>query len=115
MRTAYCASKHALQGFFEGLRAELFDKNVKITIVSPGRIYTNISLNAINKNGEKYGVMDDGQVKGLSSEICAHKIVNAVNRNKKELWVGGKEVVLIYIRKYFPSFFYYLAHKVKPT
>lgn len=115
MRTAYCASKHALQGFFEGLRAELYDKKVRVTIVSPGRIYTNISLNAINKEGEKYGVMDDGQAKGMPVDICARKIVNAVKHNKKEFWVGGKEVFLVYIRKYFPSIFHYLAHKVNPT
>ena len=48
LRTAYTASKHALQGFFESLRAELKDLNIDVTIVSPGRILTNISINALN-------------------------------------------------------------------
>jgi dehydrogenase/reductase SDR family member 7B len=115
MRTAYSASKHALQGFFEALRAELYDKKVKVTIVSPGRIYTNISLNAIDKKGEKYGVMDAGQAKGMPADQCARKIVRAVGQNRKELWIGGKEVILVYIRKYFPAIFHILAHKVKPV
>jgi dehydrogenase/reductase SDR family protein 7B len=115
LRTAYSASKHALQGFFEALRAELFEKNVMITIVSPGRIYTNISLNAINKNGERYGVMDKGQAKGMPADICARKIIRAVKCNRKELWIGGKEVLLVYFRIFFPILFHYLARKVKPV
>ena len=115
LRTAYSASKHALQGFFEALRAELYDKNIKITIVSPGRIVTDISLNAITKNGTKHGVMDDGQAAGMPADVCAQKIISAVSKNKKELWIGGKEVLLIYIRKFLPPLFHMLARKVKPT
>ena len=115
LRTAYCASKHALQGFFEALRAELYDKNVKITIVSPGRVYTNISLNAIDKEGKKYGVMDKGQAGGIPAEKCARKIVRAIEKNKKELWVGGSEILMIYIRLYLSPLFHILARKIKPT
>jgi len=51
LRTAYCASKHAVQGYFEALRSELYDKNVKVTIVSPGRVQTSISMNAFDLDG----------------------------------------------------------------
>ena len=115
LRTSYCASKHAIQGYFEALRAELYDKNVKITIVSPGRVYTNISVNAIDKEGKKYGVMDQGQAKGISAKKCARKIVTAIRRNKKELWVGGSEIIMIYIRIYLSFLFHILARKIKPT
>jgi dehydrogenase/reductase SDR family member 7B len=115
LRTAYSASKHALQGFFEALRAELFDKNIKVTIISPGRILTNISVNAVTKDGKKYGIMDEGQAKGMKADVCARKIISAVDKNRKELWLGGKDVILIYIRKYLPSLFHIMARKVKPT
>jgi dehydrogenase/reductase SDR family protein 7B len=115
LRTAYSASKHALQGFFEAIRAELYDKNIKVTIVSPGRIVTNISINSITKNGSKYGIMDKGQASGMSADICAGKIISAVASNKKELLIGSKEVLLVYIRRYFPALFHLLARKVKPT
>jgi dehydrogenase/reductase SDR family protein 7B len=115
LRTAYSASKHALQGFFEALRAELYDKNVHVTIVSPGRIITNISLNAITKNGTKYGIMDDGQAGGMPADVCAKKIIVAVLKNKKEILIGNKEVMLVYIRKFCPPLFHLLARKVKPT
>lgn len=114
LRTAYCASKHAVQGYFEALRAELFDKNVKVTIVSPGRVYTNISVNAIDGSGKAHGVMDPGQAKGITAQKCARKIMKAISRNKKELWVGGSEILMIYIRKYLPPLFHYLARKIKP-
>ena len=115
LRTAYSASKHALQGFFESLRAELFDKKIKVTIVSPGRIVTNISLNAINKEGKKYGKMDEGQANGMPAEECAKRIVRAVEKNRKELLVGGKEVIMVYIRKWLPRLFHAMARTVKPT
>jgi dehydrogenase/reductase SDR family protein 7B len=115
LRTAYSASKHALQGYFEALRAELYDKNIKITIVSPGRIVTDISLNSITKNGTKYGIMDEGQAGGMPADICARKIISAVSSNRKELLVGSKETLLVYIRKYCPPLFHLLARKVKPT
>jgi dehydrogenase/reductase SDR family protein 7B len=114
LRTAYCASKHAVQGYFEALRAELYDKNVKITIVSPGRVQTSISLNAIDKDGKKHGVLDKGQENGIPVNRCAKRIVKAIIREKKELWVGGSEILMIYIRLYIPALFHILARKIKP-
>jgi dehydrogenase/reductase SDR family member 7B len=115
LRSAYSASKHALQGFFESLRAELVEKNVRVTIVSPGRIVTSISYNAVTKNGARYGVMDEGQAKGMPADVCAGKIIKAIKRNKKDVLIGGKEIWMVYIRKFLPSLYYKLAQKVKPT
>jgi short-subunit dehydrogenase len=114
LRTAYSASKHAIQGYFESLRAELYDKNVYITIVSPGRVQTSISFNAIGKDGKKHGVLDKGQEKGIEVDKCARKIAKAIKRNKKELWVGRSEILMIYIRLYLPGLFHILARKIKP-
>lgn len=115
LRTAYSASKHALQGFFDSLRAELTPDNVKVTMVSPGRITTNISVNAIDKDGAKHGVMDPGQASGMPSDVCARKIISAVKRDKKEIFVGGKELLMVKIRKFLPGLYYKMASKVKPT
>jgi dehydrogenase/reductase SDR family protein 7B len=46
-RSAYAASKHALHGFFDSLRAETYEDNLKVTILCPGYIQTNISINAL--------------------------------------------------------------------
>ena len=56
-RQAYAASKHALQAFCDALRAEMAEHNVKVTVVSPGYIQTNLSVNALTGSGEKYGGM----------------------------------------------------------
>lgn len=115
LRSAYSASKHALHGFFETLRCELSNKNIKVTIVCPGRILTNISVNAITKDGTLYNKMDDGQAKGLEANIFAKRILRAIRRNRKEIITGGKEVVMIYIRRFLPWLYYILASRVKPT
>lgn len=115
LRSAYSASKHALHGFFETLRAELKKENIKVTIICPGRVQTNISVNAITKDGKPYGIMDKGQSKGISPEKCARKIVRAIKKNRKEVYVGGTELLMVSIKKYLPGFFYLLSSKVKPT
>jgi short-subunit dehydrogenase len=115
LRTAYSASKHALQGYFESLRAELNSDNINITIVSPGRINTNISFNAINHEGKIHGIMDPGQAKGISAEKCAKKIILAVKKNKKDILVARGESLMVYIRKFLPSIYYKMATRVSPT
>ncbi len=113
-RSSYSASKQALHGFFESLRAENSKNNLKVSIVIPGRIKTNISVNAINKNGDTHGKMDEGQDTGMSVEMAAKKIVRQLGRQKKEIYVGGNEMIMVYIRRFFPRLFYYMASRVKP-
>ncbi len=113
MRTAYTASKHAVQGYFEALRAELVNDNIKVTIVSPGRIKTNISLNALTKNGQSYDKMDNGQANGMDANSCATRIIKAIKKERKEVLVGQKELLMVYIRRFLPALFYKLVTKIK--
>ena len=113
-RSAYSASKHALHGFFEALRMELFNDNIKVLIVCPGKIKTDISINAITGNGGTHNKMDDSQAKGLSAEECARQILNGVRNNKDELFIGGKELKAIWVKRFFPSLFTKLIRKQKP-
>lgn len=115
LRSAYSASKHALHGFFDTLRFEMHEYNVKVTIVCPGRIQTNISYHALEGNGKPHGKMDPGQENGISSESCAEKIIQAVAHNKIEIYIGGKEVLMVYIKRFFPTFFNWLVLKIKPV
>jgi dehydrogenase/reductase SDR family member 7B len=79
------------------------------------RIATSISLNAVTKNGSRHGIMDEGQAKGMPADICARKIIKAVSKNKKEIWIGKGEVLMIYIHKFIPPLFHMMARKIKPT
>ncbi len=112
MRTAYSASKHAVQGYFESLRAELSGHNIHVTIVSPGRIKTNISLNALTGNGTSYNKMDSGQQQGMPAKVCASRIVRAIKKERKELLVGRKEILMVYIRRFIPGLYHKIVAKL---
>jgi short-subunit dehydrogenase len=115
MRSGYNAAKHALQGFYDSLRAEGFEDNIKVTTVCPGYIRTNISLNALNNSGAKFGKMDANQANGIPAEECAARILKAVKRDKKEIYIGQfKEVAAIYMKRFFPSFLFDQVRKNKP-
>lgn len=115
LRTGYAATKHALHGYFESLRAELHDDNIAVCIICPGRIKTNISINALTKDGSSHSKMDEGTEAGLSADDCAHKIVSAIRKGKKESYIGGKEILMIYIRRFLPRLFYKMILKIEAT
>jgi short-subunit dehydrogenase len=112
LRTAYSASKHAIQGYFESLRAELKPDNINVTIVSPGRVKTNISLNAVTGDGKPYNKMDDGQAGGMLPEACASKIVKAIKKERKDILVGNKELIMVYIRRFVPALYHRMVTKM---
>ena len=113
-RSSYSASKQALHGFFESLRAENTNNNISVSIIIPGRIKTNISVNAIDKDGKAHEKMDEGQEKGKSADETAKKIIRKLKMQKKEIMVGGKELIMVYIRRFLPALFYFLSSRVKP-
>jgi dehydrogenase/reductase SDR family protein 7B len=115
LRSAYGASKHALHGFYESVWTELWDKNIKTTLVCPGRVKTNISINALGKDGKAHGKMDAGQASGISPDECAKQILRAVRMNKREVLVGGKELIMARLKQYCPRIFYKLVVKIKPS
>ena len=114
LRSAYSAAKHAMHGFYESLWAELNTQGIRVTVVCPGRILTNISLSALTKDGAPHGEMDHGQANGISAETCAKKIIKAVEKNKKEVYIGKKDLLMIYFKRYIPWLYYRLVSKVKP-
>jgi len=114
-RSIYCASKHALHGFFETLRLEHFRDNIKVTMVCPGRVKTNISLHALTAKGGEHGQMDKGQENGVSVEYCAKKIDTAVKKNKKQVIIGKKEVIMPYLKRFAPWLFYMIAYRIDPN
>jgi len=111
MRSAYAASKHALHGYFESLRAESWRDNILVTIVCPGYIKTNISLNAVDERGSKYGKMDENQAHGMSAAECARRIANAVLKGKREVLIGGKETLGVYMKRFFPGLLWTVVKK----
>ena len=111
LRSAYAAAKHALHGFFDSIRQEVIDYGVNITIVCPGYIRTQISVNAITPTGEKVNKMSRNQQKGVDPLVMASKMVNAVHHKKNELIYGGIEVLGIYLARFSPGLLNRYLHK----
>lgn len=115
LRSAYSASKHALHGFFDSLRAEVQDKGIQVTIVCPGFIQTNISVNALTADGTCHGIMDEAQAGGMPAGECAERILQAIEKGREEVLIGGKELLGVYIKRFFPSIFSRMIAKAKVT
>lgn len=115
LRSAYSASKHALHGYFDSLRSEIYDKNIAITIICPGFIKTNVSVNALTASGKEQGTMDDAQANGMSADECANQIITAINAKKEEIYIGGKETKAIFLKRFFPNYFSKKIRKTKVT
>lgn len=112
-RSGYAASKHALHGFFDALRAENHDKGLKVTLLVPGFINTPISMNALDPSGERLNQMDDAQANGISAEDCARRIYYAMRKRKLEVYIGRKEILGIYLKRYFPKLLAKVIRKAK--
>jgi short-subunit dehydrogenase len=115
LRTAYSASKHAVQGFFESLRTEVQSKGVSVSIIIPGRVKTEISKHALEANGKEHGKMDDGQNEGISADKAAKIIGKGLLNRKREILVGGKELNMVHIRRFLPALFYKIVARIKHT
>ncbi len=114
-RSAYAASKHALHGYFDSLRAEVANQNIIITLACPGFIKTKVSLNALTGDGNPQKTMDDAINIGMPAETCAEQIYKAVSAHKEEVYIGGKEVKGVLFKRLFPLRFSQYMRTAKVT
>lgn len=110
--TTYCASKFAVTGFFESLRYELLKDKVQVLIVVPGFMKTAITLNAWTGDGSRYGQDSITQKIGMTVDVCARKISNAIKNDRRNLLVGRWEHLFPYIRMACPPLFFWLFRKM---
>jgi short-subunit dehydrogenase len=115
MRSAYAASKHALHGYFDSLRAEVHDDGIGVTIVCPGYVDTEITVHALQADGSTSGKRAQKQQEGASPADVARKLLNATERNKSEVYVGGSEIAAIYLQRFSPSLTAKLVRKIETT
>jgi short-subunit dehydrogenase len=115
-RSGYAAAKHALHGFFDSLRAEMWkeSKNIHVTIICPGWIRTNLAMHALTASGAELNDEDKRNSQGMTAESLATKIVSAIRKKKEEVYIGGlMEVTSIYLKRFVPGLFSKLVRKVK--
>ena len=106
-RSGYCGAKHALHGFFDALRMEHQKDNIKVTIVCPGFVNTNIAKNALIGDGSLQNKQDQATENGLTITQFCKRMVKAIQKEKFEVYIGKKEILGVYLKRFFPK----LLHK----
>lgn len=115
LRSSYAASKHALQGFYDSLRAELWRDNIGVTIILPGYVRTEVSKNALKGDGTRHGEMDPSTGKGMAPEVCASRALDAVAAEREEVLIGGSEMRGVYLKRFAPGLFSRFIRTAKIT
>ena len=110
-------AKHALQGFSDRFWAELWheSKNIHVTLVCPGWIHTNISVNALVGDGSKTKRWMKQRVQVWTAMVCQKKKwLRPLKHAREEVYIGGaKEVMAIRMKRFFPWFFSKIVRNAK--
>ncbi|KAJ6641461.1 Dehydrogenase/reductase SDR family protein 7-like [Pseudolycoriella hygida] len=111
-RSAYAASKHAMQAFSDSLRAEVHKDNVKVLIVSPSYINTALSLNALTSTGRAHGMTDSETASGMSPEKASEDILKAVLMQQKDVIIAPLFIRFVAkLRHLFPEIYFWAMQK----
>lgn len=114
-RSAYAASKHALHGFFDSLRAEVVDRGVSVTLVCPGYVRTELSASALRGDGTAYGeeaaARDAAEGGRAPPEEVAEAVADGIVHRRLEVLVGGSEVLGVYLKRLSPRLFAWVARR----
>lgn len=104
LRTAYCAAKHGLIGYADALRSEVAGQGVKVLVVAPGSVKTNVSRNALNANGSVRGASDKAIDNGIDPNEVARLIWDAVEAGTREMVIAeGMEANIPVLRAQDPE------------
>ncbi len=116
LRSSYAASKHALHGFFDSLRAEIHRYNIDVTLICPGYVKTNVSMNALTADGSPQNTMDKKTAEGLEPDYFTKKMLSAIKNKKQEVVIGGAlEKLSVYVKRFFPKILAKMIRKLAVT
>jgi dehydrogenase/reductase SDR family member 7B len=102
-RTAYTASKYAMNGFFESLRTEVMKRGVHVLVAAPGFTASNIRNNALLANGEVQGDSPREETKMMSSMEVAEAILKATLLRKRDLVLTREGKLAVFLNKWIPG------------
>ena len=112
-RSGYCGAKHALHGFFDALRMEHEKDNIKVTMICPGFVNTDIAKNALTADGSKLNTQDEATAKGLTVTTFVNRMLKAVENEKFEAYIGRKEILGVYLKRLSPKLLHRFVLKNK--
>jgi NAD(P)-dependent dehydrogenase (short-subunit alcohol dehydrogenase family) len=101
--SAYAASKHAMQGFFDSVRIELRGSGVDVLVVSPGAVATDIGVRGLGADGQPRGEQSRTD-ESMSVEECARQIAQAMARRKRELVMTAQGKLMRWLRMFAPDY-----------
>lgn len=107
-RSGYCGAKHALHGFFDVLRMEHGKDGLLVTMICPGFVQTDVAKNALTADGSRQEKDDVATQNGIPVAIFAKKMLRAIEKEKYEAYIAGRELIGIYLKRFFPR----LLHKL---
>ncbi|HUH28701.1 SDR family NAD(P)-dependent oxidoreductase, partial [Gelidibacter sp.] len=107
LRSGYCGAKHALHGFFDTLRLEHSKDNIKVTMICPGFVNTDVARNALTGNGSQQQYQDESTQNGLDVEVFAKRMLKAIEKEKFEVNIGKTEILGVYLKRFVPKFLHW--------
>ncbi|HMN89911.1 MAG TPA: SDR family oxidoreductase [Saprospiraceae bacterium] len=111
-RSAYAASKHALHGYFDALRLELAEVPIPVTIICPGYVHTNVTINALQGDGSRYNRVAATNRQGMDPTLFARKVLRAIAARRREVLIGGRELLAVYAKRFWPWFLYMVLRRM---
>jgi dehydrogenase/reductase SDR family protein 7B len=102
-RTAYTASKYAMNGFFESLRTEVMKKGVHVLVVAPGFTSSNIRNTALTADGSSQGESPRDESKMMTSEEVAEHILKATLKRKRDIVLTSQGKLAVFLNKWMPG------------
>ncbi len=116
LRSSYAASKHALHGFFDSLRAEVYEDQISVTLVCPGFVTTNVSKNALTWDGSPQQTMDKATQNGIAPAHFARLMAKAIQQEKEEVYIAGfKEKLAVFVKRLYPKLLSKMIRKLSVT
>ncbi len=115
LRSTYAASKHALHGWFDCLRQEVHGEGLQVTLVCPGYVKTQVTVKALEGDGSRHGEMGRGQEQGMTPEAFAEKLLPKLARGKPEIYIGGTELLAVYLKRFAPRLLNWILRRSEVT
>ncbi|MFY0663927.1 MAG: SDR family oxidoreductase [Natronospirillum sp.] len=113
-RGSYSAAKAAIHLWANSVRAELFDQGIRVAVVFPGFVRTEVSQNALTGDGKPLGTMDDAQATAMSAVDFTTKTIKALLKGKSYIVVGGlKERLGALLARLAPELLYLMVRRSK--
>lgn len=89
LRSAYCAAKFGLIGYADAIRAEVAHLGIKVHVIAPGSIATNVSRNALTADGSRRGISDAAIDNGIAPDVAVAEMIAAMLAGEREIIVAA--------------------------